>query len=287
MELSTREILYARLLQTDPTGLAEGLSKGHRLALTGEKDQAMQHVRYLLRLREPAGGPLGPARRQRMTQLVAEMIGYPDLAVRQQVAAGIADQAPLVLAEASAGALKEIESDDHASARFLLETYLACIKQLQAQPGGLGAAAAANRLGAKPLEALGWALRRDEQDMQSLVSGMLLPRYRSLLVELTGREILRRRRAGRRVETFRVGALGDAMESDVGSLDEASARTGFSALLGAVEQKDPPVSLLAGRYLIEMGRIDRLDPYLSDQQALAEMVALARRRSKNTEGAKP
>ncbi len=287
LELSTREILYARLLQADPALLAEGLHKGHRSALTGEKGRAMQHVRYLLRLARPDAEPLLQGRQERITQMAAEMIRHRALEVRQQVAAGIADRAPQVLAETSTRALEAIESDSHASARFLVETYLACIKQLQAQPGGLGAPAVTNRLGARPLEALGWALRRDERDLQSLVSGMLLPLDRSLLVELVAGEILRRRQARREVDTFRVSALGDAMESGLGGLDQASAKVGTSALLAAVGQKDAPVSLLAGRYMIEMGLIDQLEPYLSDQRALSEMVALARRRAKSGRGPKP
>jgi hypothetical protein len=112
-----------------------------------------------------------------------------------------------------------------------------------------------------------------------MVAAMLTPRDRALLVELAAAEIQRRLRAGRLVDTHLTAILGDAMQRGLEGVAPVR-EAGWSALARTLGQKDEAVSLLAGRYLVEMGQIDRIGDRANGQRALQRMLELARDRAR-------
>jgi hypothetical protein len=274
-----RETFYARLLAEHPSLLAEGLLKVQTWAQAARAGQALQHLRYLLHLRRRPRPGVERSTQIELTRAAAGMMVSPHLSVRQQVAAGLDQDAPLILAGGAARALETIDDDAPAAARFLVKTMLTCLEGLESAPGGLAAPPVRDVVGPDPLRSLAPALRRKEHDIQAMVAAMLTPRDRALLVELAAAEIQRRLRAGRLVDTHLTAILGDAMQRGLEGVAPVR-EAGWSALARTLGQQDEAVSLLAGRYLVEMGQIDRIGDRANGQRALQRMLELARDRAR-------
>lgn len=236
-----REVLYARVAESEPALLAGALARRTGLVIDQPAPAVRQHVRYLVHLLgHPQVHAQGPGARDALAAALAEAYAAPDPVVRGQVTEALLPDDPGLLARAAGAAVIGTPPEDAAAIRGPLADYLAALERIEALPRGAAALA-------DPPGPLVHALGSPNPTVKSAAGRCLAARDPSLLIAALAPV----RPGPVEARLAEVVLLAEALASPAG-LDPTARGRGLAALADRLSTEEE-VGLLAARYLVALG----------------------------------
>lgn len=249
-----REVVYARLLAVDPDALAGGLLGRNARAVGEDQALALQHLRYLSHVRDKLGA-------RPLSEAIAVFVDRPSAPIRAQAAGMLLPDQALLLASRASRHVDDLPDQAPPAAEALLDAYLAALDVAEEQfDRGLADPALRSQIASHPLQLLDAALQRDEFDMRTKAVEFCARRDAALAVDLLAGDLRRRLRRDRPVKPRDVVLLGDLLQPRLDALAAATRDRAVTALADTIHPDQAERSLLAVRYLLEIGRAEVIDP---------------------------
>jgi hypothetical protein len=252
--LDSRSLIYSRLLECEPEGLAKGLLAINSAVLEEPEANVLQQLRTLGLVRNEGRAVAETGMDIKLAKALAAFMRRPSLLVRQQVVAHLLDTHPIILSAGCIAPLETIGSEPTTTADYLVDTYLSCLELIEQQNQSDDSA---GRTIQDVAEADCGVLRspygRPEFAIKAKIAHFLRPRRGDLLLEFACDDLAGKVVSGGTADIREVALLGDIVECDRAKLEADTCSTCVNVLRQALCAGDEEQALLCARYLLHLG----------------------------------